>query len=77
MDSFSVFVEPILSYQRIIHLVSVLYITAHLAKYWRYSSLLFRLDGQKIVVEVHYSSLLRFQIPDSLPVLFILLTFHS
>ena len=30
-DSFSVFVEPI-SYQRIFHLVSVFYITAHLAK---------------------------------------------
>ena len=31
-DSFSVFVEPI-SYQRIFHLVSVLYITPHLVKY--------------------------------------------
>ena len=32
-DSFSVFVEP-LSYQRIFHLVSVFYITAHLVKYY-------------------------------------------
>ena len=32
-DSFSVFAEPI-SYQRIFHLVSVFYITAHLVKYY-------------------------------------------
>ena len=44
-DSFSVFVEPI-SYQRILRLASVFYITAYLVKYLKYSSLWFRLDGR-------------------------------
>ena len=41
---------------------SVVHNTTLVVKYWKYSSLWFRLDGRKIVVEVHYSSLLRFQI---------------
>ena len=41
-DAFSVFVEPI-SYQRVFHLVSVLNVTPHLIKCYKYSSLWLRL----------------------------------
>ena len=60
-DSFSVFVEPI-RYQGIFQLVSVFYITAHLVRILEIQLTLISARRAIVVVEVHYSSLLRFQI---------------
>ena len=70
MEFFSVFVEPILSYQRILHLVSVLYITAQLTL----------ISARRAKDCCRSPLLVAFKIPDfyfSPPVLFIQLTFHS